>query len=84
VRSFARQRGLLSVGCSRALGRLEWHGVIVIALNVAYDIDDVRPVVAPPTHRAHADDAFSVFTLVALLLLVFGERIGEAWRRGFG
>jgi len=28
--------------------------------------------------------AFSVFTLVALLLLVFGERIGEAVATWFG
>ncbi len=57
---------------------------IVIALNVAYDIDDIRPWWLRRLIALTLTMAFSVFTLVALLLLVFGERIGEAVATWFG
>jgi len=77
--------GLLSVGVLAALwGASNGMASIVIALNVAYDIDDVRPWWLRRLIALMLTIAFSVFTLVALLLLVFGERIGEAVATWFG
>jgi len=77
--------GLLSVGVLAALwGASNGMASIVIALNVAYDIDDVRPWWLRRLIALTLTMAFSVFTLVALLLLVFGERIGEAVATWFG
>jgi membrane protein len=76
---------LLSVGALAALwGASSGMVSIVIALNVAYDVTDDRPWWLRRLIAVALTMAFSVFTLVALLLLVFGERIGEAIAIWFG
>jgi membrane protein len=78
-------RGLLSVGVLAALwGASSGMASIVLALNVAYDVTDLRPWWLRRLIALALTIAFSVFTLVALLLLVFGERIGEAVATWFG
>src|SRR5437879_6235402 len=77
--------GLLSVGVLAALwGASNGMASIVIALNVAYDIDDVRPWWLRRLIALTLTMAFSVFTLMALLLLVTGERCGKAVATWFG
>ncbi len=77
--------GLLSVGALAALwGASSGMASIVIALNVAYNVTDLRPWWLRRLIALALTMAFSVFTLLALLLLVFGERIGEAVATWFG
>ncbi|HKC83171.1 MAG TPA: YihY/virulence factor BrkB family protein, partial [bacterium] len=76
---------LLSVGALAALwAASSGMASIVIALNIAYDVTDLRSWWLRRLIAIALTMAFSVFTLVALLLLVFGERIGEAVATWFG
>jgi len=78
-------RGLLSVGALAALwGASSGMASIAFALNVSYGVTDFRPWWLRRLIAIALTMAFSVFTLVALLLLVFGERIGEAVATWFG
>jgi len=78
---------LLSVGALAALwGASSGMASIITALNVAHGVTDTRPWWLRRVIAVALTMAFSLFTLVALLLMVFGERIGEAvasWL-GFG
>lgn len=71
--------GLLSVGMVVALWAAS-NGMasIMTALNVAHGVRDLRPWWKRRAIAVGLTIGFSLFTLVALLLLVFGERIGEA------
>ena len=76
---------LLSVGALAALwAASSGMASIVIALNIAYDVTDLRSWWLRRLIAIALTMTFSVFTLVALLLLVFGERIGEAVATWFG
>lgn len=71
--------GLLSVGVLVALWAASTGtGSIITALNVAHDVIDRRPWWQRRLIALTLTIVLSLFTLVALLLLVFGERIGEA------
>ena len=77
--------GLLSIGVFVALwvassGMLS----IVTALNVAYRVGVSRPWWKSRLVALGLTIGFSLFTLTALLLLVFGGRIGEAVARWVG
>jgi len=77
--------GLLSVGALAALwGASSGMASIVFALNVASGVTDFRPWWLRRLIAIALTMAFSVFTLIALLLLVFGERIGETVATWFG
>jgi membrane protein len=70
---------LLSIGVFAALwAASNGMGSIVTALNVAYDVKDERVWWKKRLVAIGLTVGFSLFTLTALLLLVFGERIGEA------
>jgi len=76
---------LLSVGALAALWvASSGMASIITALNVACNLTDDRPWWLRRFVAVALTVAFSVFTLVALLLLVFGERIGEAVATWFG
>lgn len=71
-------RGLLSVGVLAALwAASNGTASIIVALNVAYGITDHRPWWRQRLVAVALTVALSVLTLTALLLLVFGERLGE-------
>jgi membrane protein len=71
--------GLLSLGVLAALwAASNGTASIIIALNVASGITDSRPWWRQRLVAVALTVALSVLTLTALLLLVFGERIGEA------
>src|SRR2546428_13909609 len=57
---------------------------IVTALNVAYRVGVSRPWWKSRLVALGLTIGFSLFTLTALLLLVFGGRIGEAVARWVG
>jgi membrane protein len=70
--------GLLSVGALMAL----WAGSngmvsIITSLNVAYDVTDPRPWWRRRLVAIALTLLFSVLTMAALVLLVFGGKIGE-------
>ncbi len=72
-------RGLLSLGVVAALWAASGGMLSIIsALNVAYDIVDTRPWWKRRLIALALTGGFSLFTLTAVLLLIFGERIGEA------
>jgi membrane protein len=75
--------GLLSVGVLAALwAASNGMSAIAAALNVALQVQDERPWWRRRLMALGLTVGFSAFTLVALLLLVFGERLGEivaAW-----
>ncbi len=69
---------LLSIGVLGALWAASTGmGSIITALNAAYDVKDRRPWWKQRLSAIALTIGFSLFTLTALLLLVFGERIGE-------
>lgn len=79
--------GLLSIGALTALwAASSGTASIMTALNVVYHVVDHRPWWRRRFIAVLLTLALSVFTLTGLLLLVFGERIGEALadRMGFG
>jgi len=70
--------GLLSIGALAAL----WAGSngmasIMSALNVAYDVEDQRPWWKRRLLAVVLTTGFALFILSALILLVFGARIGR-------
>jgi membrane protein len=71
--------GLLSIGVFAALWAAS-NGMLSImtALNAAYDAEDPRPWWNRRLIAIGLTVGLSVFTLTALLLLVFGPRIGNA------
>src|SRR5262249_31623854 len=76
---------LLSVGSLTALWVASTGmASIITALNVTCHLKDDRPWWLRRLVAIALTVAFSVFTPVALLLLVFGERIGEAVATWFG
>jgi membrane protein len=84
IRAGARG-GLLSIGALAAL----WAGSngmasVMSALNVAYDVDDPRPWWMRRLLAVVLTVGFALFILAALLLLVFGSRIGHTVARGLG
>jgi len=79
--------GLLSVGAAGALwGASRAIRSIVTALNVVYDVTTPRPWWRRQLVSLVLTVTFSLFTLAALLLVIFGERIGRtlADRAGLG
>ncbi|HEU5320531.1 MAG TPA: YihY/virulence factor BrkB family protein, partial [Methylomirabilota bacterium] len=75
--------GLLSLGVLGAL----WAGSngmasVIGALNVAHDVEDTRPWWKRRLVAIALTVGFSVFILAALVLLVFGPRLG-AWAAGW-
>jgi membrane protein len=71
--------GLLSLGAIAALWSASGGMLSIISrLNRAYELNDERPWWKRRLIAIALTCGFSVFTLVAILLLVFGERIGEA------
>jgi membrane protein len=79
--------GLLSIGALAALWAASaGMASMMNALNVAYDVTDPRPWWKNRLVAILLTVGFSVFILGALVLIVFGPRIGEtvAGRLGFG
>lgn len=77
--------GLLSVGILGAL----WAGsagmaALMHALNVAYDVAEARPFWKRRLVAILLTIGFAVFVVTALVLMVFGPRIGEAVASAFG
>jgi membrane protein len=71
--------GLVSIGALAALwAASSGTASIMTALNVAYHVVDRRPWWRRRLIAVLLTLALAVFTLAGLLLLVFGERIGEA------
>ena len=70
---------LVSIGVLAALwGAASGMVSIRTALNVAWDARDARPWWRQRLDAVALTVWFSLFTLLALVLLVFGERMGEA------
>jgi membrane protein len=82
-----RRQGLLSVGAVAALWSASAGMVSVMtALNIAYDVSEARPWWKRRLVAIGLTFGFVVFLVVALTLMVFGPRQGEAlatWL-GFG
>lgn len=79
--------GLLSIGALVALWAASaGMASMMTTLNVAYDVEDPRPWWKRRLLAILLTVGFSVFILAALLLLVFGPRIGQALtaRMGLG
>jgi membrane protein len=77
--------GLLSVGALVALwAASNGAASIITALNAAYGVVDPRPWWRQRLIAVMLTIVLSAFTLAALLLLVFGERIGEAMAAWIG
>lgn len=77
--------GLVSVGVLAALWAASaGTASIITALNVAYHAVDRRPWWRRRLLALVLTLTLSVFTLAALVLLVFGERIGDALARRVG
>jgi membrane protein len=77
--------GLLSIGVIGAL----WAGsagmaAVMNALNVAYDVTEVRPFWRRRLVAVALTVGFAIFIITALVLMVFGPRIGEAVAGAFG
>jgi membrane protein len=70
--------GLVSIGAIAALWAASTGmGSIITALNVAYDARDVRPWWKQRLLAVFLTVVFSVLTLAGLLLLIFGQWIGQ-------
>jgi membrane protein len=84
----ARDRqGLLSVGAVGALWSASAGMVSVMtALNIAYDVTEVRPWWKRRLVAAALTLGFTAFLTVSLVLMVFGPKLSEAWAvwLGFG
>ncbi|MGH7263272.1 MAG: YihY/virulence factor BrkB family protein [Candidatus Rokuibacteriota bacterium] len=71
--------GLVSLGALLALwAASSGMASVMAALNVAYEVDEPRPWWKRRLLALALTVGFSLFTVTALLLLVFGPRIGEA------
>ena len=71
--------GLLSISALAALwGASRGMGSIITSLNVVYEVEHPRPWWRRQLVSIFLTVAFSLFTLGALLSLVFGQRIGQA------
>jgi membrane protein len=71
--------GLLSIGALAALWAASaGMASMMNALNVAYDVEDPRPWWKRRLVAILLTLGFSIFLLMALVLVVFGPRIGEA------
>jgi membrane protein len=71
--------GLVSVGAAASLwAASSAMASIMAAMNVAYDVTDPRPWWKQRAIAVGLTLVFSVFTVTALLLMVFGPRIAEA------
>jgi membrane protein len=78
-------RGLFSIGVLAAiLGASSGMLSIMRALNAAYGITDDRTWIRKRLIAFGLTLGFSVFVLTAMLMLVFGERIGETIGDSFG
>ena len=80
-----RRQGLLSLG---ALGAL-WSASagmasVMTALNTAYDVSEVRPWWKRRLIAIGLTFGFGVFVVVALVLMVFGPRLGGGLAAWFG
>jgi membrane protein len=76
---------LVSIGALAALwGAASGMVSIRTALNVAYDAHDRRAWWRQRVDAVALTVWFSLFTLVALVLLVFGERVGDAVAAALG
>lgn len=72
-------RGLLSLGAVLALwAASSGMASAMSALNVAYDVDDARPWWKRRAISIVLTVVFSLFTLTAVALLVFGPKLGRA------
>jgi membrane protein len=83
------QRGsrgsLLSIGVLLALwSGSNGMGSVIVALNAAYDVEDARPWWRRRLVAIALTVGFSLFILGALLLMVFGPRLGGAVANVFG
>jgi membrane protein len=77
--------GLVSVGALLALwAASSGMASVMSALNVAYEVDEPRPWWKRRLIAVLLTVGFSLFTITALLLLVFGPRIGEVVARRVG
>jgi membrane protein len=77
--------GLLSIGAVAALwAASSGMASVMNALNVAYEIQDTRPWWRRRLISIVLTVGFALFILSALVLLVFGGRIGEAVAAGLG
>jgi membrane protein len=80
-------RGLLSIGAVAALWAASaGMSSMMTALNAAYEVEDPRPWWTRRLLSIVLTVGFSTFILAAMLLLVFGPKIGEltAGRLGLG
>jgi membrane protein len=59
-------------------------GSVIVALNVAYDVDDPRPWWRRRLVAIALTVGFSLFILGALVLMVFGPKLGMAAAGAFG
>jgi membrane protein len=76
---------LLSLGVLIALwSGSNGMGSVIVALNVAYDVDDPRPWWRRRLVAIALTAGFSLFILAALLLMVFGPMLGGAVANGLG
>jgi membrane protein len=77
--------GLLSIGAVAALwAASSGMASVMTALNVAYDVEDNRPWWRRRLLSIVLTVGFALFILSALVLLVFGGRIGAAVAAGLG
>jgi membrane protein len=77
--------GLLSIGAVAALwAASSGMASVMTALNVAYDVEDTRPWWTRRLLSIVLTVGFALFILGALMLLVFGGRIGAALAAGLG
>jgi membrane protein len=73
------RRSLLSIGVLVALwSGSNGMGSIIVALNVAYDVEDSRPWWWRRLLAVALTVGFSLFILGGLILMVFGPRLGGA------
>ena len=76
---------LVSIGVLIALwSGSNGMGSVIVALNVAYDVDDARPWWRRRLVAIALTVGFSLFILGALLLMVFGPRLGGAVANALG
>lgn len=79
------RRSLLSIGVLVALwSGSNGMGSVIVALNVAYDVEDSRPWWWRRLVAVALTVGFSLFILAGLVLMVFGPRLGETVASAFG
>jgi membrane protein len=76
---------LVSIGVLIALwSGSNGMGSVIVALNVAYDVQDTRPWVGRRLLAVGLTLGFSLFILGALILMVFGPKLGGVVTGAFG